>query len=42
MAINAMYKKTGPKSRIEVGAEYKTLTLTVAKVNIIFKITIKT
>lgn len=38
MAINAMYinKKTGPKSRIEVGAEYKTLTLTAAKVNIIF------
>ena len=34
MARNAMYinKKTGPKSRVEVRAEYETLTHTVGEI----------
>ncbi len=34
MAENAMYinKKTGPKSRSEVGARHEALTLTIGKI----------
>lgn len=39
MEGNVIYKKnkTGPRSRVEVRAEYETLTLTAAKTTIIFK-----